>query len=66
MVSETLFSKSDGLGLFEKYLYVWLTLCILAAIALGELAPPHAARGERYRALKFDKTLTPEYDLRLW
>jgi len=44
VVSETLFSKSDGLGLFEKYLYVWLTLCILAAIALGELAPACRAR----------------------
>ena len=30
--------------MFEKYLYVWLTLCILAAIALGELAPACRAR----------------------
>ncbi|HUT71460.1 MAG TPA: ACR3 family arsenite efflux transporter [Desulfatiglandales bacterium] len=28
-----------GLGLFEKYLYVWVILCILAGIVLGKMAP---------------------------
>ncbi|MGD2174552.1 MAG: ACR3 family arsenite efflux transporter [Candidatus Brocadiaceae bacterium] len=28
-----------GLSLFEKYLYVWVVLCILAGIVLGKLAP---------------------------
>jgi ACR3 family arsenite transporter len=28
-----------GLGFFEKYLYVWVILCILAGIVLGKLAP---------------------------
>lgn len=28
-----------GLGYFEKYLYVWVMLCILAGIVLGKMAP---------------------------
>ena len=28
-----------GLGLFEKYLYLWVILCILAGIVLGKVAP---------------------------
>ena len=28
-----------GLGLFEKYLSVWVILCIVAGIFLGEVAP---------------------------
>jgi len=28
-----------GLGLFEKYLYVWVVLCIIGGIALGKVAP---------------------------
>ena len=28
-----------GLGFFEKYLYVWVILCILAGIVLGKVAP---------------------------
>ena len=31
--------EQKGLGLFEKYLYVWVILCILAGIALGKSAP---------------------------
>ena len=33
-------SKTDlTIGFFERYLTVWVTLCIIAGIALGELAP---------------------------
>jgi len=28
-----------GLSLFEKYLYVWVALCIVAGISLGKIAP---------------------------
>ena len=31
--------ESKGLGFFEKYLTVWVILCILLGIALGKLAP---------------------------
>jgi len=31
--------EARGLGFFEKYLYVWVILCILAGIALGKVAP---------------------------
>jgi ACR3 family arsenite transporter len=31
--------ESKGLGLFEKYLYIWVILCILAGIVLGKVAP---------------------------
>jgi ACR3 family arsenite transporter len=31
--------KTRGLGFFEKYLYVWVILCILAGIVLGKVAP---------------------------
>jgi ACR3 family arsenite transporter len=32
-------SESHGLTVFEKYLTVWVVLCILAGIILGKLAP---------------------------
>ena len=32
-------SKSRGLGFFERYLTVWVILCILAGIVLGKVAP---------------------------
>lgn len=32
-------SESRGLGLFEKYLSLWVVLCIVAGIALGKIAP---------------------------
>lgn len=32
-------SQPHGLTVFEKYLTVWVVLCILAGIALGKLAP---------------------------
>jgi ACR3 family arsenite transporter len=31
--------ESKGLGFFEKYLYIWVILCILAGILLGKVAP---------------------------
>lgn len=31
--------KGKGLGFFEKYLYIWVILCILIGIFLGKLAP---------------------------
>jgi ACR3 family arsenite transporter len=31
--------KMRGLGLFEKYLYLWVILCIVAGIILGKVAP---------------------------
>ncbi len=34
--------KSKGLSLFEKYLSVWVILCILAGIMLGKVAPGFA------------------------
>jgi ACR3 family arsenite transporter len=31
--------EQKGLGFFEKYLYIWVILCILAGILLGKVAP---------------------------
>ena len=31
--------ESKGLGFFEKYLYIWVILCILVGIVLGRVAP---------------------------
>ncbi|MBK5101433.1 MAG: arsenical-resistance protein, partial [Desulfobacteraceae bacterium] len=31
--------ESKGLGFFERYLYIWVILCILAGIVLGKVAP---------------------------
>ncbi len=31
--------EEKGLGFFEKYLYIWVVLCILAGIILGKIAP---------------------------
>jgi ACR3 family arsenite transporter len=31
--------KTKGLSIFEKYLTIWVILCIVAGIALGKLAP---------------------------
>ena len=39
MASEPPLSESRGLSLFERYLYVWVILCIGAGILLGKLAP---------------------------
>lgn len=37
--SEPRISPARGLGFFERYLYVWVILCILAGILLGKIAP---------------------------
>ncbi|UCE34554.1 MAG: ACR3 family arsenite efflux transporter [Deltaproteobacteria bacterium] len=40
MANKTDLTKEPrGLGFFEKYLYVWVILCILAGIVLGKMAP---------------------------
>ncbi len=40
MTTEAVVSEeSKGLGLFEKYLYIWVILCILAGIVRGKKAP---------------------------
>ena len=31
--------KPKGLGFFERYLYIWVILCIVAGIILGKVAP---------------------------
>ena len=31
--------KGKGLNVFEKYLTVWIVLCIVGGIVLGKLAP---------------------------
>jgi len=35
----SLTKEQKGLGFFEKYLYIWVILCILAGILLGKVAP---------------------------
>mgnify|MGYP001824593500 CR=1 FL=1 len=32
-------AKKKGIGFFERYLTVWVALCIVAGIALGKFAP---------------------------
>ncbi len=39
-MSET--SKSSGLGFFERYLTLWVVLCIAGGVVLGKLAPNFA------------------------
>ena len=34
--------EARGLGFFEKYLYIWVILCILGGIVLGRVAPEFA------------------------
>ncbi|MGL5318892.1 MAG: arsenic resistance protein, partial [Bacteroidales bacterium] len=31
--------KNEGIGFFERYLTLWVALCIVAGIALGQLLP---------------------------
>jgi ACR3 family arsenite transporter len=40
-------SPGSGLGLFERYLSVWVALCMGVGILLGKLAPDliHGSRG---------------------
>ncbi|MES0363166.1 MAG: ACR3 family arsenite efflux transporter [Desulfobacteria bacterium] len=43
MATEACVTKeAKGLSLFEKYLYVWVILCIIAGIILGKVAPGFA------------------------
>jgi ACR3 family arsenite transporter len=43
MATEACVTKeAKGLSLFEKYLYVWVILCIVAGIILGKVAPGFA------------------------
>jgi len=40
MATEACIDKqAKGLSIFEKYLTVWVVLCIIIGIALGKLAP---------------------------
>ena len=32
-------AKGGGIGFFERYLTVWVILCIVVGIALGKIAP---------------------------
>ncbi|NLD38865.1 MAG: ACR3 family arsenite efflux transporter [Desulfatiglans sp.] len=34
--------EARGLGFFEKYLYIWVILCIIVGIVLGKIAPGFA------------------------
>jgi len=38
-VTDTAARKAAGLGLFERYLSLWVALCIVAGIALGAVVP---------------------------
>jgi ACR3 family arsenite transporter len=39
MAKQDLTKNSKGLNVFEKYLTIWIILCIAAGIAMGKLAP---------------------------
>ncbi len=39
-----LIANGKGMGFFERYLTVWVALCIVAGIALGKIAPQVAQR----------------------
>ena len=39
MSTRTAAAARAGLGIFERYLSVWVGLCIVAGIGLGHLAP---------------------------
>jgi ACR3 family arsenite transporter len=38
-MDEIVKNQGKGLGFFEKYLYIWVILCIFAGIVLGKIAP---------------------------
>jgi arsenite transporter len=40
--------KSGGLGFFERYLTLWVALCIVAGVALGQLLPQFPATLSRF------------------
>lgn len=35
--------KKQGIGFFEKYLTIWVALCIIIGIAVGTMAPGNSA-----------------------
>jgi len=39
VASEPSYPESRGLSFFERHLYVWVILCILAGVLLGKIAP---------------------------
>ena len=39
MTTDNMSNKGKGLNVFEKYLTVWIVLCIVGGIVLGKLAP---------------------------
>lgn len=39
MSNETAVKESKGLGIFEKFLTIWVALCIIAGVAIGQLVP---------------------------
>ena len=53
-MTEALALKSGpgGLGTFERYLSIWVALCMVAGIGLGELLPSAVAG---VRSLEFGK-----------
>ena len=42
MDENNVIQKAKGLSIFEKYLTIWVVLCILAGIILGKIAPEFA------------------------
>ena len=42
-------TEDKGIGFFERYLTVWVLLCIVAGIALGKVAPGVALAGKSVR-----------------
>jgi ACR3 family arsenite transporter len=42
MDGNNVIEKAKGLNIFEKYLTIWVVLCILAGIVLGKIAPQFA------------------------
>jgi ACR3 family arsenite transporter len=37
--SSSLASQRPAIGFFERYLTIWVALCMLAGVALGQLLP---------------------------
>jgi ACR3 family arsenite transporter len=43
MQTKTIFVKNKNMNLFEKYLTLWVTLCIIGGMMLGKIAPSLAS-----------------------
>ena len=62
-------NEGQGLGFFERYLTVWVGLCIVAGIALGKIAPGIATKnsavnflaGKGYDPDNFGKAPLPPF-----